>query len=202
MLPISWPVSVIMAIILSIVHIGFRIVTTNNTEDFNIAQIVAELIFLASASVSGLYYRIMSDAAHIATVDGTRTGIEHRVKLECEREQQEQLLLSVIPAYIAAEVKRSIMLKMHECHQSSGQSQTRFHEMHVQRHNNVSILYADIVNFTPLSEQLSASDLVKTLNELFGRFDQLAMVMMVLFDILIKKNLSYLNCPLNRRINV
>lgn len=174
MLPISWPVSVIMAIILSIVHIGFRIVTSN-MEEFNVAQIVAELIFLASASVSGLYYRIMSDAAHIATVDGTRTGIEHRVKLECEREQQEQLLLSVIPAYIAAEVKRSIMLKMHEC-QSSGQSQTRFHEMHVQRHNNVSILYADIVNFTPLSEQLSASDLVKTLNELFGRFDQLAMV--------------------------
>ncbi|KAJ2944167.1 hypothetical protein O0L34_g18138 [Tuta absoluta] len=52
--------------------------------------------------------------------------------------------------------------------------QTRFHEMHVQRHNNVSILYADIVNFTPLSERLSASDLVKTLNELFGRFDQIA----------------------------
>ncbi|XP_026481504.1 adenylate cyclase type 2-like [Ctenocephalides felis] len=50
----------------------------------------------------------------------------------------------------------------------------RFHEMHVQRHNNVSILYADIVNFTPLSEKLSASDLVKTLNELFGRFDQIA----------------------------
>lgn len=176
MLPISWPVSVIMAVILSIVHVGFRIVTTNNTEDFNIAQIVGELIFLASASVSGLYYRIMSDAAHIATVDGTRRGIEHRVKLECEREQQEQLLLSVIPAYIAAEVKRSIMLKMHECQSTMGQSQTRFHEMHVQRHNNVSILYADIVNFTPLSEQLSASDLVKTLNELFGRFDQLAMV--------------------------
>lgn len=59
---------------------------------------------LASASVSGLYYRIMSDAAHNRTVDGTRTGIEQRVKLECEREQQEQLLLSVIPAYIAAEV--------------------------------------------------------------------------------------------------
>lgn len=40
-----------------------------------------------------------------------------------------------------------------------------------------SILYADIVNFTPLSEQLTASDLVKTLNELFGRFDQIAQVM-------------------------
>ena len=81
----------------------------------------------------------------------------------------------MIPAYIAAEVKRSIMLKMHECQSSNGQSQTRFHEMHVQRHNHVSILYADIVNFTQLSEQLTASDLVKTLNELFGRFDQLAL---------------------------
>nr|XP_037284142.1 adenylate cyclase type 2-like [Rhipicephalus microplus] len=38
----------------------------------------------------------------------------------------------------------------------------------------VDILYADIVNFTRLSEQLSASDLVQTLNELFGRFDQIA----------------------------
>lgn len=63
-----------------------------------------EVLFLGTASVSGLYYRIMSDAAHNRTVDGTRTGIQQRVKLECEREQQEQLLLSVIPAYIAAEV--------------------------------------------------------------------------------------------------
>lgn len=63
------------------------------------------MLFLGTASVSGLYYRIMSDAAHNRTVDGTRTGIQQRVKLECEREQQEQLLLSVIPAYIAAEVR-------------------------------------------------------------------------------------------------
>jgi adenylate cyclase 2 len=112
MLPISWPVSVIIAIALSILHIGYRVGTFMTEENgINITQLLAEVIFLASASVSGLYYRIMSDAAHIDAVDGTRTGIEHRVKLECEREQQEQLLLSVIPAYIAAEVKRSIMVR-------------------------------------------------------------------------------------------
>jgi len=71
---------------------------------FNI-KLIGEVILLATASISGLYYRIMSDAAHNRTVDGTRIGIEQRVKLECEREQQEQLLLSVIPAYIAAEVR-------------------------------------------------------------------------------------------------
>lgn len=69
-----------------------------------VLQLMVEVLFLATASISGLYYRIMSDAAHNRTVDGTRTGIQQRVKLECEREQQEQLLLSVIPAYIAAEV--------------------------------------------------------------------------------------------------
>ncbi|GAB0089440.1 Adenylate cyclase [Sergentomyia squamirostris] len=177
MLPVSWPCSVVLAVILSLVHLAYRILS--KFQDFPplfLQQLSGEAILLATASVSGLYYRIMSDAAHNRTVDGTRTGIEQRVKLECEREQQEQLLLSVIPAYIAAEVKRSIMLKMADAchHQAGGGQTTRFHELYVQRHNNVSILYADIVNFTPLSEQLTASDLVKTLNELFGRFDQIA----------------------------
>ncbi|KAI4479680.1 hypothetical protein M0804_010730 [Polistes exclamans] len=138
-------------------------------------QIISEGILMFTAILAGLYYRFLTATAHKRTFAGTRTVIESRIKLECEREQQEQLLLSVIPAYIAAEVKRSIMLKMaNACQEANKHKQTRFHEMYVQRHNNVSILYADIVNFTPLSEQLSASDLVKTLNELFGRFDQIA----------------------------
>ena len=40
----------------------------------------------------------------------------------------------------------------------------------------MSILYADIVHFTQLSETLSAHQLVATLNQLFGKFDQIAQV--------------------------
>jgi adenylate cyclase len=40
----------------------------------------------------------------------------------------------------------------------------------------VSILFADIVNFTQLAAQLSAKDLVKTLNELYSKFDEDAQV--------------------------
>jgi hypothetical protein len=39
-----------------------------------------------------------------------------------------------------------------------------------------SILFADIVNFTMLSAQLTAADLVKTLNELYSKFDKDARV--------------------------
>lgn len=67
-------------------------------------QIIVEIIFLLAAILAGMYYRILTTAAHRKTFSGTKTVIESRIKLECEREQQEQLLLSVIPAYIAAEV--------------------------------------------------------------------------------------------------
>ena len=67
-------------------------------------QLIPECVLLVTASCTGLYYRHMTEAAHRRTFVGTRTCIESRVKLECEKEQQEQLLLSVIPAYIAAEV--------------------------------------------------------------------------------------------------
>lgn len=39
-----------------------------------------------------------------------------------------------------------------------------------------SILYADIVNFTPLASDCTAAELVQMLNELYSKFDQLAEV--------------------------
>ncbi|XP_052750076.1 adenylate cyclase type 2-like isoform X1 [Galleria mellonella] len=174
MMPLAKSIALAMSIALTVTYAGLALGLRPEGEEKQFyQQLCCELLLLISANGIGLYYRALTERAHRNTFAGTRTCLEQRVKLECEREQQERLLLSVIPAYIAAEAKRSIMLKMADaCVDSS--KQTRFHEMHVQRHNNVSILYADIVNFTPLSERLSASDLVKTLNELFGRFDQIA----------------------------
>ncbi len=49
-------------------------------------------------------------------------------------------------------------------------------KLHVEMHPEVSVLYADIVNFTPLTAALSAASLVSMLNELFGKFDEAAKV--------------------------
>ena len=57
----------------------------------------------------------------------------------------------------------------------------QFHKIYIHRHEQVSILFADIVGFTVLSSQCSAQELVRLLNELFGRFDQLASVRQLFF---------------------
>lgn len=44
-----------------------------------------------------------------------------------------------------------------------------------------SILYADIVGFTRLASDCSPGELVHTLNELFGKFDQIAKVTEIWF---------------------
>ncbi|CAL1280436.1 unnamed protein product [Larinioides sclopetarius] len=175
MLSLPLLVACVIAVLTGLSQVALEGMLANTNTENLAKQVGACALFLTCGTLIGYFHRRMTDASHDKTFAGTRFFIESRIKLEYEKEQQEQLLLSVIPAYIAAEVKRSIMLKMADaCQSANSHSKQRFHELYVQRHNNVSILYADIVNFTPLSEQLSASDLVKTLNELFGRFDQIA----------------------------
>src|SRR5919199_1813906 len=70
-------------------------------------------------------------------------------------EQSEQLLLNILPEPIAQQLKRypSIIADSFEA---------------------VSVLFADIVGFTEFSARTSPKDLVKILNLIFSKFDQLA----------------------------
>lgn len=63
-------------------------------------QITVKILFLISSLVVSLYYRSHEDMKITSAIDETKDGIEQRIRLECEREQQETLLLSVIPAHV------------------------------------------------------------------------------------------------------
>jgi class 3 adenylate cyclase len=76
-------------------------------------------------------------------------------ELEQEKAESERLLLNVLPAPVAERLK-----------QGEG--------IIVDRFDNVSVLFADIVGFTAMSAQRSPEAMVTMLNELFSQFDRLA----------------------------
>lgn len=94
----------------------------------------------------------------------TCQSLEVKLVLEEESAEQERLLLSVLPKHVAAEIRQDLGSMV------TGQ----FKKIYMSRHENVSILFADIVGFTAISSTCSAAELVKTLNELFARFDKLS----------------------------
>lgn len=75
--------------------------------------------------------------------------------LHLEQQKSEQLLLNILPKAIVEKLK-----------QLQGSLAERF--------DDVTILFADIVNFTPLAAQVSPLDLVNWLNQVFSEFDRLA----------------------------
>ncbi|CAF1444767.1 unnamed protein product, partial [Didymodactylos carnosus] len=191
-LPVGRSWTVLMALITSLIHIGVVIgthyVKTPYTMQFKLEVICLSLFFIAS-NFFGFCHRYLTDAHQNKTYQNTMRCIEARLKLEREKEQQERLILSVIPAHIAINMKQEMLRKVKETAKYHFQSnydeksnatkkvnirKATFHDLYIKKHENVSILYADIVNFTPLSEKFSPPELVQILNKLFGKFDQLA----------------------------
>ena len=90
-----------------------------------------------------------------------RQEIHERQQVEIclrnEQEKSESLLLNILPAEIAQQLK-----------QQQSAIANRFDE--------VTILFADLVNFTELAAQISPIELVNSLNQIFSSFDRLAQI--------------------------
>ncbi len=67
-------------------------------------QLFSNLLLLLFGNLVGLYFQLMTSVSRKQAFERTKSCVESRVTLECEKEHQERLLLSVIPAHIAAEV--------------------------------------------------------------------------------------------------
>ncbi len=88
---------------------------------------------------------------------------ETEMCLRDEQEKSERLLLNILPVKIVEQLKQQ-QLPQHQQHQ----------QIIAERFDQVTILFADIVNFTQWASRVSAIDLVTLLNAIFSRFDQLA----------------------------
>ncbi|MCH8012939.1 MAG: response regulator [Candidatus Marinimicrobia bacterium] len=105
----------------------------------------------------------MEVEARIAAVEELRhlnEELEQRVKertmkLGVEQERSQKLLLNILPENIVEQLKLS-------------------DEIITENFMDVSVLFADIVNYTEMSSDLSSSETVNLLNRIFTTFDELA----------------------------
>jgi class 3 adenylate cyclase len=125
------------------------------------------LVFIAVADIPAddrarLLDSAVSDVALLAAllllgeaVRGRRALDQANRLLRAEQERSEQLLLNVLPAPIAARLKRG-------------------EAVIADRFAEVTVLFADLVDFTRRSQETSPERVVRLLDDLFSAFDRLA----------------------------
>ncbi len=99
------------------------------------------------------FVRSIADLAALALEARDRKRAETALRIE--QAKSEQLLLNILPAPIAEQLKQN-------------------RNPIAQHFDEVTILFADIVGFTPLSARLHPIALVNMLNQIFSKFDALA----------------------------
>jgi class 3 adenylate cyclase len=83
-----------------------------------------------------------------------RNDRKNQKRLEKEKKRSDELLLNILPAHIAEELK------------TTGKSLAK-------AQNQVSILFTDFVGFTSITEKLEADQLVQQINYYFRAFDEI-----------------------------
>jgi adenylate cyclase len=91
-----------------------------------------------------------------AILYSAKLGDDAEIELEHAHELSENLLLNLMPPSIAARLKE------------------RPDEIIADHFDGVTILFADIVNFTPRASRLTPTEIVGFLNRIFSEFDKLA----------------------------
>ncbi|XP_049498218.1 adenylate cyclase type 1 [Panthera uncia] len=152
----------------------------------------------------GVFVRILAERSQRKAFLQARNCIEDRLRLEDENEKQERLLMSLLPRNVAMEMKEDFLKPPPPCCCPSsgnvgpspparpeakqgggfwgawrgrrllGRLGPAWPRRRQPGPSPCSILFADIVGFTGLASQCTAQELVKLLNELFGKFDELA----------------------------
>ncbi|XP_075980585.1 adenylyl cyclase 78C isoform X3 [Anticarsia gemmatalis] len=141
---------------------------TIDADSCTLRLLIGNALLYIAVNFAGMYAKSLADWGQRKEFHEIRRSMVTRERTKRESKRQWKLFQSVIPDFLAKEIYSHV-------NRVKGEFQEQqFNNLYIQRHKDVSILYADIKGFTELSSKCSAQELVKLLNELFARFDKLA----------------------------
>lgn len=129
----------------------------------------------------GVFYRMMNDILVRSSFLDRQEYMVEEFWLRNARRQEAALVNTIFPPQIAKSIYRSIKERIVTANKSSQHALIHSSTiMAIQMHPDVSILYADVVNYTHLTTTLPVQDLVNVLHDLYGRFDMAATIFKVM----------------------
>ena len=164
---ISWFLNQDMSII-AMILIGLAAVFSFPGRLRRVVVVVSALLLAATIAwldpqtvffSSGVVVNLVAVVAVAFVLDGymmrtTRGLFQEKCRVESERARADAVLYNALPVSIANELKES-------------------HTVKAEKHEHLTVLFADIVGFTVYSSGVSPDKLVEVLNQIFSGFDRL-----------------------------
>ncbi|KAJ3660494.1 hypothetical protein Zmor_004941 [Zophobas morio] len=131
--------------------------------------------------VSRIYFRYINEIVIRKSFLEKRSCVESTLQLNFEENQENNLMSSIIPHHIVGKVKTSLTEYISQYRKNgSVPLQKPFENLYIEAHQNVTILFADIVNYTMMTSRLEVSGILDVLNHLCSRFDAISEKLKVL----------------------
>ncbi len=147
LIPVRWPLHLASQLIIVLYYFGINPLLGLQvaSEGTPIANLLLNIFWICCICNSSVYFYERLSAANFHANRQLREA----------KDQSEQLLLNILPKPIADKLRL-------------GQSTI------AENFTEVTVMFADLVNFTELADGTTATEVVRLLNQVFSTFDQLA----------------------------
>ncbi|XP_047144840.1 adenylate cyclase type 7 isoform X1 [Hydra vulgaris] len=156
-----------LSLLVALSHVA--VIGIKNSFKTSYLQILANLILLLGSSCLGVVNHLNEEANERKVFLDTRKAIGIKLMIDKEEANQRRLLESILPPALARKIIDDMKQDGYSVYSDSG----NFKKIYINKHQDCSILFADIVGFTEYSSTVTAEQLIVMLNELFANFDKI-----------------------------
>ncbi|KAH8418219.1 hypothetical protein KR222_001473, partial [Zaprionus bogoriensis] len=165
--------SYILGIAVSLLYSLFSCITVlENT--YKLRELACDICVYTVLNITMVAYQFSMEHSVRQKVLSRRQLLQQNLLLKVVMQTEKNMIETILPPDIANSLQQEIRTRIEDRRLGTHNLTPRFtthSTLFVELHSDVSILVADMVNYTYLTTRLNVDDLVQILHELFLRFD-------------------------------